>query len=252
MTYTIQELARLAGVSTRTLRYYDQIGLLVPAREPDNEYRQYGQDDIDRLQQILFYRELGVPLDDIRRILSAEDYDALASLQSHLAALHARRKQLDLLIANVEKTISAKKGEITMNDKEKFDGFIQKLVDDNEQKYGKEVRAMFGDEEMDRYNARLTSMTREQYSKAEELSRMVSETLKAAFEQGDPAGPLAQKACALHKEWLCCYWDTYSKEAHAALAQAYVDDPRFTAYYDKIADGCAAFLRDAVLIYCTA
>lgn len=250
MEYTINKLAKLAGVSTRTLRYYDQLGLLSPAQVSSNGYRIYGQKEIDRLQQILFYRELGLPLEEIKSILLSENFNKLEALESHLSALHARREQLDLLIANVEKSIKAAKGEITMSDREKFEGFLQKLVDDNERQYGKEVRAKYGDAGVDRSNARVLSMSKEQYAELEKLTDELNETLKAAFEQGDPASDLAQKACELHKKWLCYYWDNYSKEAHIGVTQMYVDDPRFTEYYDKIAPGCASFLRDAVLIYC--
>lgn len=250
MEYTINKLAKLAGVSLRTLRYYDELGLLSPGRIRSNGYRIYGQKEVDQLQQILFYRELGVPLTDIKRILSAKDFDGRAALESHLSALLAKREQLDALIINVEKTIRAVKGETTMQDQEKFDGFMQKLVDDNEAKYGKEIREKYGDEAVDRSNAKVKGMNKDQYDEVEALSSQVSETLKAAFEQGDPGGELAQKACELHKKWLCYFWEHYSKEAHMGVAQMYVDDPRFTAYYDKIAPGCAAFLRDAVLIYC--
>lgn len=250
MEYTINKLAKLAGVSTRTLRYYDELGLLSPARVSSNGYRIYGQKEIDRLQQILFYRELGVSLEEIRSILSSKDFDGLSALESHLSALLARREQMALLVANVEKTIKAMKGEIIMNDQEKFEGFIQKLVDDNEQQYGEEARAKYGDERVNRSNAKVLNMSREQYMELEKLTEDLNETLKLAFEQGDPAGELAQKACELHKRWLCFYWDDYSKEAHMGITQMYVDDPRFTAYYDKIAPGCAAFLRDAVAIYC--
>lgn len=250
MEYTINKLAKLAGVSTRTLRYYDELGMLSPARISSNGYRIYGQKQIDRLQQILFYRELGVSLEEIRGILASGDFDGLSSLENHLSALRARREQLDLLVANVEKTIKAMKGEIIMNDQEKFEGFTQKLVDDNEQQYGEEIRAKYGDECVNRSNARVLNMSREQYAELEKLTEDLNETLKAAAEQGDPAGELAQKACELHKRWLCFYWDDYSKEAHMGVTQMYVDDPRFTAYYDKIAPGCAAFLRDAVSVYC--
>ncbi|AEG59701.1 MerR family transcriptional regulator [Desulforamulus ruminis] len=250
MEYTVNKLAKLAGVSTRTLRYYDELGLLSPARISSNGYRIYGQKEIDRLQQILFYRELGVPLEEIRNILASKDFNGLSALESHLSALLARRKQLDLLIANVEKTVKAMKGEIVMSDQEKFEGFLQKLVDDNEQQYGKEVRAKYGDESVNRSNAKVLNMSKEQYVELEKLTAELNETLKAAFEQGDPTGELAQKTCELHKKWLCFYWDDYSKEAHIGVTQMYVDDPRFTAYYDKIAPGCAAFLRDAVAIYC--
>ena len=137
-----------------------------------------------------------------------------------------------------------------MTDEEKFEGFKEKLISDNEQKYGKEIREKYGDEAVGRSNAKLKNMTKEQYGELEALTQELNNTLKAAFEQGDPGGELAQKACALHKKWLSFYWDHYSKEAHMGVAQMYVDDPRFTAYYDAIAPGCAVFLRDAVRIFC--
>ena len=138
-----------------------------------------------------------------------------------------------------------------MTDEEKFDGFKEKLTSDNERNYGEEIRGKYGDETVDRSNAKLKNMTKEQYAELEALTQELSSTLKAAFEQGDPGSDLAQKACALHKRWLCFYWDPYSKEAHRGVAQMYVDDPRFTAYFDKIAPGCAVFLRDAVRIFCS-
>ena len=251
MEYTINRLAKLAGVSTRTLRYYDQCGLLPPKAVRTNGYRIYGETEVNRLQQILYYRELGVELSEIGRILSEKDFDGLSSLQNHLAALREKRARLDLLIGNVQKSISAMKGETTMTDEEKFEGFKEKLISDNERNYGEEIRGKYGDETVDRSNAKLKNMTKEQYAELEALTQELSSTLKAAFEQGDPGSDLAQKACALHKRWLCFYWDHYSKEAHRGVAQMYVDDPRFTAYFDKIAPGCAVFLRDAVRIFCS-
>ena len=137
-----------------------------------------------------------------------------------------------------------------MTDKEKFIGFGQKLVEENEKRYGAEIRAKYGEEAVNRSNAKVRGMSREQYAEAEKLSLELNKTLKAAYEQGDPSGELAQKACELHKRWLSYFWDHYSKEAHIGLAQMYVDDPRFTAYYDKIAPGCAPFFRDAITVYC--
>jgi DNA-binding transcriptional MerR regulator len=250
MEYTINQLAKLAGVSTRTLRYYDQCGLLPPKAVRSNGYRIYGETEVNRLQQILFYRELGVELSEIGRILAEKDFDGLSALQSHLSALREKRARLERLIDNVQKSISAMKGETEMTDKEKFEGFKEKLISDNEQKYGQEIRRKYGVETVDRSNAKLKNMTKEQYGELEALTQELNNTLKAAFEQGDPGGELAQKACALHKKWLCFYWDHYSKEAHMGVAQMYVDDPRFTAYYDAIAPECAVFLRDAVQIFC--
>jgi len=136
-----------------------------------------------------------------------------------------------------------------MSDHEKFQGFKQKLIDENEAQYGDEIRAKYGSDAIDHTNAKLKGMTTEQYAQTEHLSAELNQTLKAAFEQGDPASELAQKACHLHRQWLCYFWDSYSKDAHLGVTQMYVDDPRFTEHYDKIAPGCAIFLRDAVLLY---
>lgn len=136
-----------------------------------------------------------------------------------------------------------------MTDKEKFEGFKQKLVDENEDKYGREIREKYGDKAVNESNNKLLNMTDEQYQQFEKLGQEVNETLKAAMETGDPAGSLGQKAADLHRQWLSCSWGSYSKEAHVGVAQMYVDDERFKAYYDKIQEGAAEFLRDAVLTY---
>ncbi|WP_066305449.1 MerR family transcriptional regulator [Bacillus sp. FJAT-29814] len=249
MEYTVQKLASLAGVSARTLRYYDEMGILKPARINSSGYRIYGQQEVDRLQQILFYRELGLSLDHIKTIVTDPLFDGNKALKEHRQQLLVKRKQLDQLIANVEKTIAATEGRMNMSNKEKFEGFKKKLIEDNENKYGKEVREKYGDEKVDQSNAKLMNMTQEQYEEVTTLTERVTQTLAEAFKTGDPAGELAQKAADLHKKWLTYYWKEYSKEAHAGLAQMYVDDERFTAYYDKEQPGTAEFLRDAILIY---
>ena len=249
MEYTVQKLGKMAGVSTRTLRYYDEIDLLKPTRINSSGYRIYGVSEVNRLQQILFYRELGVNLESIRNIVTAPTFDGTNALLEHHEKLLEKREQLDLLIANVENTIAMTKGRIIMSDKEKFEGFKQKMIDDNENKYGKEVREKYGKETVEKSNQKVKNMTSEQYKEVTELAVKVTKTLQLAFETGDPASTLAQEAADLHRQWLCYYWDSYSKEAHAGLARMYVDDERFTAYYDKEQPGSAKFLRDAVNIY---
>lgn len=249
MEYTVQKLGRIAGISTRTLRYYDEIGLLKPARINSSGYRIYGQEEVDKLQQILFYRELGVSLEDIKKIINQADFDSITALREHQQKLIDKRKQIDLLIRNVEKTIASREGKATMSDQEKFEGFKLKLIEENEKKYGKEIRAKYGEEAVNQSNEKVKNMTPEQYAQLEKLSAQLHDTLNAAFKTGDPAGELAQKAADLHRQWLTFFWNSYTKEAHAGLAQMYVDDPRFTAYYDKEQPGTAKFLRDAILIY---
>ncbi len=249
MEYTVQKLGRMAGISTRTLRYYDEIGILKPARINSSGYRIYGKAEVDRLQQILFYRELGVSLESIKDIINSASFNCIDALKQHREKLLARREQLELLIANVDKTLAAMEGRIIMSDKEKFEGFKQKMIDENEKLYGKEIRAKYGDEQVDKSNKKVRNMTEEQYAEVEKLSAEIMTTLKEAMKTGDPAGQLAQKAADLHRQWLCYYWDKYTKEAHAGVVQMYVEDERFTAYYDKEQPGTAEFLRDAVLIY---
>jgi DNA-binding transcriptional MerR regulator len=249
MEYTIQKLASLAGVSTRTLRYYDEIGILKPARINSSGYRIYGQAEVNRLQQILFYRELGVNLESIKEIVTAPTFDGTKALREHREKLLEKKEQLDRLIANVDKTIAVTEGRKTMSNKEKFEGFKRKMIDDNEKKYGKEIREKYGKDTVEASNAKVMNMTQEQHDEVTALAEQLHTTLAEAFKTGDPAGELAQKAADLHKQWLTYYWKDYSKEAHAGLAQMYVDDERFTAYYDKEQPGTAEFLRDAIHIY---
>lgn len=249
MEYTIQKLGNLAGVSTRTLRYYDEIGLLKPARTNSSGYRIYGRREVDLLQQILFYRELGLSLEDIRSIVTDPGFDGTRALREHRNQLLDKRKQLDALIANVEKTIASHEGRISMQDQEKFEGFKKQLIEENERKYGREIREKYGEDTIKKSNQKLMNMTQEEYENVTQLENEVKVALAEAMKTGDPAGELAQKAADLHKQWLTFYWNEYSKEAHAGLAQMYVDDERFKAYYDKDQPGAAEFLRDAIQIY---
>lgn len=248
MEYTIRQLAELSGVTTRTLRWYDTIGLLKPKRVGDNGYRYYGPQEVDRLQTILYYREIGMELSQIQSYLDDPDFDRLTALQSHLTALEERRHQLDALILTVRKTIVAVQGGETMSDSEKFEAFKRQAVQENETRYGKEIREKYGNEEMDRANACALSLTQEEYAQWKALGDEILAALAAAVKTGaDPAGEEGQHIAGLHRRWLSYSWEAYSPQAHRGLAELYVSDKRLTAYYDREIPGCAAFLRSAVL-----
>jgi len=251
MEYSANKLAKMSGVSARTLRWYDEIGLLKPVRVASSGYRIYGQDELDTLQQILFYRELSFPLEEIKKLMSAPGYDKEQAFLSHLAELHIKRERIDTLINNVVKSIAAMKGVTTMSDQEKFEGLKQSLIDENERKYGAEIREKYGYSAIDESNAKLKGLKQEQYDEGERLRIELETALKAAFDDGDPAGELAQKACDLHRQWLCVFYPKYSKEYHMGLGEMYVADERFRANYDKLAPGCTDFLRDAINIFCS-
>ena len=250
MEYTVKALAELAGVTPRTLRWYDQTGLLKPLRTTEAGYRLYGPKQLDRLQDILFYRELGLDLTSIRAILDDPAFDRQAALQSHLTELKARRARLDELILTVQRTIDNIKGGTKMTDQEKFDAFKRRVIAANEAAFGQEIRQKYGDEEADRANACVLALTQEEYEAWKALGGEIHAALAAAVGAGaDPAGPEGQRIAQLHRRWLSYSWEAYTPQAHAGLAELYVSDPRFTAYYDREVSGCAAFLRDAVRAY---
>lgn len=231
MEYTTQGLAKLAKISTRTLRYYDEIGLLCPIRKSSNGYRIYGAKEVDRLQQILIYRDMGMPLNSIKEMMEQPENHQLKLLEEHLEELKRQQEAMKLRIDYVNATIGYLKGEREMSDKQKFEI------------YEKEAREKYGDEAVE------YSKEQSKLSHVQELEEQIKTALKMAVEDGNPEGELAQKACELHQEWIKCHWKTYNKEAHLGLCQMYLQDPRFYEYYEKIAPKCADFLVEAMKIY---
>lgn len=245
----MSQLAKLAGVSPRTLRYYDQIGLLRPARVTPSGYRIYGPREVDRLQQILFYRELEISLEEINEIMSRPDFDPVEALRDHHRRLLQERSRLDRLIAAVAKTIASREGDVSMSDAEKFAAFKEGLISENEAKFGAQARRMYGSDAVDASNAKLRGMSAASYHAMTALEEEVRSLLQRAVASGDPSSPQAKELAEKHKAWLMYLWSSYSEEAHAGLAELYVADERFKAYYDKCAPGGAEFLRDAIVHY---
>ena len=250
MEYGIKELSDLAGVSARTLRYYDEIGLLYPLRTNGAGYRFYGEEEVELLQQILFYRERGLGLEQIKSIVYDKNFDILTALHSHLENLENQKQRLDGLIDVVKKTISAKKGERKMSDKERFELFKEKIVQENEERYGQEVRKKYGDASMEDAIQKVKDMTEEDYDRFKLLEQEILLCLKEAVSKGvKPESPEGRKIFLLHKEWLGMTWKNYTKEAHQGVANLYVMDERFTAYYDRDVKGCAVFLKEAIIYW---
>lgn len=243
MTYTIKQIADLAGVTTRTLRYYDAIGLLSPADIGGNGYRYYDQDSLLRLQQILFFRELDVPLKEIQFIMSRPDFDLLRALESHRSALMHRAKRLNRLIDTVDLTIAEIKGEIIMDDKEIFDGFDQS-------QYEQEVRERWGNTPQYAESQRKwANYSREQKQAilaegGQITQRMVADSSASADD------PKVQAAVGEYFAYLNQYFYTCDVEFLRNLADMWVADQRFAANYDRIRAGGAEFVRQAVHIFC--
>lgn len=235
MEYSINELSKLAGVSARTLRYYDEIGLLKPAYINDAGYRFYTSDEVDVLQQILFYRERGLELKTIERIIHEKDFDMLAAMEDHLLELENEKARTEALIETVKKTIEHMKGERQMSDMEKFQAFRD------------EAAEKYGEEEVNESYMKISGLSAEEEQKWNALGDEIIAKLEAAVQAGICSDSEEAKTIAqLHKEWLCVPLPRYTPEIHRGIAAMYVCDERFTKYYDRNVEGCAQLLCDAV------
>ncbi len=248
MRYTVNELARMSGLTPRTLRYYDAIGLLRPARDSSNDYRQYAASEVERLQHILLYREMGLPLEDIRQILDSPGFDQAGALRQHLERLQAQRRRVEELIRTVSRTLDALEGGSTMENKEKFEGMKLQAIQENEAVYGQEIREKYGDRTVEAVNRRFGQLREEDWKKMKEAETGYLDALRRAVSAGDPEGSDAQEACRLHRTWLLHYWtpEMLTPKSHRELVEMYSRDERFREYYEKVAPDCAAFFGRAV------
>ncbi|KIL35058.1 MerR family transcriptional regulator [Cohnella kolymensis] len=238
----VKEVADLVGISVRTLHHYDEIGLLTPDEITDSGYRLYSDANLGMLQQILFFRELGLPLRRIKELINDPSFDRQETLELHRKMLLEKRGRLDKMIETIDKTIRHTKGEIEMSNKEKFEGF-----DFSHNPYEQEARERWGDQAVDKSNAKLGSMSKEeQAAMSQEIGAIYQKI--AAVRNGSPESEEAQAAIG---EWytLLNRMGVYSLEAFKGLGQLYVDDERFTKNIDKYGDGLAKYMRDAMAVY---
>lgn len=241
--YDIGKVARMSGVTSRTLRHYDEIGLLTPAWTGADGRRRYGQPELLRLQHILVLRELGTSLDRIARIINTDDPSTtIALLRDHLAGLTAERERYARLAATVARTIDSLQKGKPMNVTKIFEGFDHK-------KYEPEARDRWGDDAVDRSNANWERLGDEGKKRHLRIDQEIVEALGAAVRVGFTAGSAeVQEIVARHHAWLSEIW-TPDANAYRSLTQMYVDDERFKAHYDEVAPGAAELLRDAAAYY---
>ncbi|WP_282033788.1 MerR family transcriptional regulator [Metabacillus indicus] len=234
----VKEVADLTGISVRTLHHYDEIGLLVPDEVTESGYRIYSSENLETLQQILFFKELGFPLKKINEIISSPTFDRKEALELHRKMLLEKRKRLDQMIETVEKTIQHTKGEIEMSQKEKFEGF-----DFSHNPYEEEARKLYGDKAVDEANKKAAGMTQDMQERFNDLYRRLADVRHTA-----PDSKEAQEAIG---EWyiLLNEFGSYSLDAFKGLGQLYIDDERFTKNIDKFGEGLAVFMRDAMAVY---
>ena len=234
----VKEVSELSGVSIRTLHHYNDIELLVPDDSTRAGYRLYSEENLVTLQQILFFRELGFPLKKIKELLASPSFDRQEAFEMQRKMLICKREQLDGMIKTIEKTIQHGKGELSMTNEEKFQGF-----DFSKNPYEKEARERWGDKAVDRSNKNASQFGPEN---EEEMNRIYFKL--AEIRHVDPESEEAQTAISEWFEFLN-KMGNYSLEAFAGLGQMYVDDERFTKNIDQFGDGLAVFMKNAMAAF---
>jgi DNA-binding transcriptional MerR regulator len=241
--YTVKQLAKLAGVSVRTLHFYDEIGLLKPSSLGGNGYRYYAGEALLKLQQILFYRELELSLAEIKAVVGRPDFDVLNALRSHKDALQGRVERLKRLLQTVDNTIDHLKGNENMNAKGLFEGFSE----EEQEKYALEAEQMYDPE-----TVRASNRKWKAYPPAEK-DRILAEgkAIYADLVATMPKGAASAEAQAQIARWhrhLQYFWSP-NDEQLVGLADMYNEDPRFRANFDRMAPKLAGFMREAVKVY---
>ena len=245
--YTIGELAAMAGTTARTLRHYEDVGLLAPARDT-NGYRVYSASDAQRLAQVLSMRACGLPLPIIRRLFNDPKADVRAALVSHLQTLRAQGESLEEAVRRTEAAIAAIERIEGMEAKDAFEQMKAEDIARSEGEYGAEARERYGNAAVDDANERLMALTHDEWNAKELLEESIKVQLRIAMSTGDPASEESAELAHMHARWIRIHWgDSYTPEAHRGLAQVYLADERFIRYYDSACgEGATEFLADVI------
>jgi DNA-binding transcriptional MerR regulator len=244
MSWTVGELAGLAGVTVRTLHHYDRIGLLRPSGRTAARYRSYELPDLDRLQQVLVYRELGFPLEEVATLLDDPDADPTAHLRRQHRLLRDRLERTQAMVTAVEKELEARQMGIELTPEERFEVF----GDHDPEQYEAEVQERWGDSDAYRQSRRRTAS----YGTADWLRiKAEGEDVEARFAEALRAGVRADSERAMdlaeeHRQQIDRNFYDCPPGMHAALGRMYVEDERFTAHYEQRTPGLAQYVSTAV------
>jgi DNA-binding transcriptional MerR regulator len=246
MAYTVKEISDLAGVSARTLHYYDEIGLLHPAEVGENGYRYYDDDDLLRLQQILFFREMDLSLKQIRQIIDAPEFDVLDALETHREALQDRIQRLNALIDTVDSTIMHLVGEVNMSKKKLFAGFTA----EEEKRYEQEAREAYGDEEVSASYKLWNSYSAQKKDDIKAEGNAIYTDLAALLDaEADPVSPDVQAVIARWHQHMRYFYEP-SVERLRGLGQLYVESPDFARNFREVHPELPEYMREAITVYC--
>lgn len=244
MSYSVGQVAALAHVTVRTLHHYDEVGLLSPSDRTPAGYRQYSDADLERLQQILFYRELGFPLDQVAAILDGDAADAASHLRVQLRLLNERIGRLQAMARSVEKALEAQLMGSSLTPEERFEVFGSFVPEEHESEATERWGGAPAFEESQR---RVGKYTKEDWLRIKAAGDELSGALVRAMTSGlPPTGEQAMHLAEQHRQHISRWFYDCSYEVHRGLGEMYVADSRFTAHYDQLAPGLAVYLRDAI------
>jgi DNA-binding transcriptional MerR regulator len=251
MAYTVKELSQLSGVSVRTLHFYDEIGLLKPARVGQNQYRYYDEEQLLALQQILFFRELGFELRKIRSIVSRPGFDRLDALRNHREVLLKERSRMGNLIRTIDQTIERLKGGRRMKTKTKDKDLYKGFAPEKQAEYEEYIKNRFGSEALLESQKRVKKFTKADWEKNGKEWDAICRDLAEQFAKSSPVGSNAvQTIIRRHHTWLKKFW-TPNRASYAGLGEGYTSFEWKGAFstYDAEHPKLACFLAEAMRVY---
>lgn len=243
MDMKVKEVAELVGVSIRTLHHYDQIGLLTPKEITDSGYRLYSEENLETLQQILFFKELGFTLKEIKNIINSPSFNRQEALILQRKMLLEKRNKVDKMLETIDKTIKHMAGEIQMTNEERFEG-----INFGFNQFEEEARRRWGNQSIDEINAKLKGMFKDEQKDLSDRWDMIFNKLACLRDQS----PESQEVQATIKEWydfLNKNFSNYSLDAFYGLGQLYINDERFTKNIDQYGEGLAKLMSEAMKVF---
>lgn len=242
--YTVKKLSKLASVSIRSLHHYDKIDLLNPEYRAESGYRYYGQKELLRLQQILFYRELDYPLKEIKRILDDPEFDLIESLEFHKNELQKRTLRLSGLLITIDNTIVKLKNQEMMNDEEMYEGFSNADV----QAMRNEAIKNYGDDEVLAAEQKVKAMGKKEWKKVKEEGDGICERLVSLIDLL-PSSIEVQNEIANHYKHTSIFYEV-SEARYRGLGKMYIEDERFRVHFETFGEGLAEFINKGIAVFC--
>ena len=242
--YTIKQIADMAGITVRTLHHYDYLKLLCPDGKGTNGYRIYTSVQLRRLQQILFLKELGFTLTQIKEILDSDNFDRYKALQLHKELLLKKRQRLDELINNVDKNIKALEGGLEMNEEDMFSPFEDKKI----REYTQQAKEKYSSSLVEQSIEKVSAYSKKEWEDIMEYGDSLMKEMKELMNR-DPADKTVQNVISKHYKMINDNFYDCSIEIYSGLADLYVSDERFTAFFEKYSQGLAKYMHDAIKIF---